>query len=94
MNDGGLPPSLRGGLPIRNDLFPAAVSLDPRVGEWRDEIETRWGTGVAMTGSGTALFGFFSTLDEALSAVSSIDVPTRAAEAVEPVAVGWERVGG
>lgn len=94
MNDGDLPPSLRGGLPIRNDLFPAAVSLDSRVGEWRDEIETRWGTGVAMTGSGTALFGFFSTLDEALSAVSSIDVPTRAAEAVEPVAVGWERVGG
>ncbi len=92
MNDEDLPPSLRGGVPIRNDLFPAAVSLDARVGEWRDEIETRWNTGVAMTGSGSALFGFFSTLDEALSAVSSIDVPTRATEAVEPVAFGWVRV--
>jgi 4-diphosphocytidyl-2-C-methyl-D-erythritol kinase len=92
MDDLSLPPSLRGGLPIRNDLFPAAVSLDPRIGEWRDEIATRWGTGVAMTGSGSALFAFFSTIDEALSAVASIDVPTRATEAVEPVAIGWERI--
>jgi 4-diphosphocytidyl-2-C-methyl-D-erythritol kinase len=94
MIDEDLPPSLRGGLPIRNDLFRAAVSLDARVGEWRDEIAARWNTGVAMTGSGSALFAFFSTLDEALGAVSSIDVPTRATEAVEPVAVGWERVDG
>jgi len=92
MNDQSLPPSLRGGPPIRNDLFPAAVSLDPRVGEWRDEISTRWSTGVAMTGSGSALFAFFSTIDEARSAVSGIDVPTRATEAVRPMALGWERI--
>jgi 4-diphosphocytidyl-2-C-methyl-D-erythritol kinase len=92
MDDLFLPPSLRGGLPIRNDLFPAAVSLDARVGEWRDEIATRWSTAVAMTGSGSALFAFFSTIDEALSAVASIDMPTRATEAVEPVAFGWERI--
>lgn len=91
MDDRHLPPSLRGGMPIRNDLFPAAVSLDPRVGEWRDEIATKWGTGVAMTGSGSALFSFFSTIDEAGSAVNSIAVPTRAAEAVEPLDVGWRR---
>ncbi len=94
MDDRYLPPVLRGGLPIRNDLFPAAVSLDPRVGEWRDEIAAKWGTGVAMTGSGSALFGFFSTIEEAESATASIDVPTRAAEAVEPVATGWRRMGG
>jgi 4-diphosphocytidyl-2-C-methyl-D-erythritol kinase len=87
-----LPPLLRDGPPIRNDLFPAAVSLDPRVGEWRDEISRIWGTGVAMTGSGTALFAFFTTLDEALSAVETIDIPTRATEAVEPVPVGWRRI--
>jgi 4-diphosphocytidyl-2-C-methyl-D-erythritol kinase len=87
-----LPPLLRDGPPIRNDLFPAAVSLDVRVGEWRDEISAIWNTGVAMTGSGTALFAFFSTLDEARSAVASIDIPTRACEAVEPVPRGWHRI--
>lgn len=92
LEERSLPPALRGGAPVRNDLLPAAVSLDPRVGEWRDEISTRWNTGVAMTGSGSALFSFFSTLDEARSAVASIDVPTRAAEAVVPVPFGWERV--
>ncbi len=92
MDDRHLPPSLRGGLPIRNDLLPAAVSLDSRVAEWRDDIASRWGTGVAMTGSGSALFGFFSTIDEAESAVVSIDIPTRAAEAVVPVDHGWHRI--
>jgi 4-diphosphocytidyl-2C-methyl-D-erythritol kinase len=87
-----LPPALRDGPPIRNDLFPAAVSLDPRIGEWRDEVAQKWGTGVAMTGSGSALFAFFATLDEAESAVAVIDTPTRAAEAVVPVAVGWRRI--
>lgn len=89
-----LPPSLRGALPIRNDLFPAAVSLDERIGEWRDDLASRWGTGVAMTGSGSALFAFFATLDEAQSAVRSVDIPTRAAEAVEPVGVGWRAMNG
>lgn len=87
-----LPPSLRDGPPIRNDLLPAAGSLDPRIDEWRAEVARTWGTGVAMTGSGSALFGFFATLDEAQSAVDAIDTPTRAAEAVEPVAVGWRRI--
>ncbi len=88
MDDRHLPPSLRGDVPIRNDLFPAAVSLDPRIGEWRDEISAIWGTEVAMTGSGSALFAFFSTIDEAESAVADIVIPTRAAEAVRPVASG------
>ena len=94
MDDRHLPPTLRGGHPIRNDLLPAAISLDQRVGEWRDEIAARWGTGVAMTGSGSALFAFFSTLDEAHNAVEGIDIPTRAAEAVEPVDVGWRQING
>ena len=45
-----------------------------------------------MTGSGSALFAFFSTIDEAESAVGDIAIPTRAAEAVIPVASGWSRV--
>jgi 4-diphosphocytidyl-2-C-methyl-D-erythritol kinase len=94
IDDRYLPPSLRDGVPIRNDLYPAAVSLDPRLGEWRDEIARIWGTGVAMTGSGSALFAFFSTIDEAQGAVDDINVPTRATEAVEPVTSGWQQMDG
>lgn len=90
--DGALPPALRGGLPIRNDLYPAAVALDRRVAEWRDELVGRWGTDVAMTGSGSALFAFFADLDEAEGAARSVDVPTRLAVAVEPVPRGWEPI--
>lgn len=90
--DDALPPSLRSGLPIRNDLFPAAVALDRRVGEWRDELAARWGTEVAMTGSGSALFGFFRDLDEAEDAAAAIDIPSRLAVGVEPTPRGWEAV--
>lgn len=92
IEDRHLPPALRGGLPLRNDLLPAAMSLDPRIGDWRSDIAQRWSTSVAMTGSGAALFAFFSTIDEARSAVESFDAPTRAAEAVTLVGCGWERI--
>ncbi|MCL1586809.1 MAG: 4-(cytidine 5'-diphospho)-2-C-methyl-D-erythritol kinase [Actinomycetia bacterium] len=87
-----LPPRLRGGMPVRNDLYPAAVALDPRIADWRAELSRTWGAPVAMTGSGSALFSFFSTLDEARDAVDTVDLPTRATEAVVPVDHGWERM--
>lgn len=90
MGDAALPPALRGGEPIRNDLYPAAASLDERIEHWRHELQVRWGTEVAMTGSGSALFAFFASLDEAAGAVSSVDLPNRAAEAVSLVPTGWE----
>jgi len=90
MSDSSLPPALRGGEAIRNDLYPAAASLDGRIGQWRDELQTRWGTEVAMTGSGSALFAFFSSIDEAADAASKVDLPNRAAEAVSLVPTGWE----
>jgi 4-diphosphocytidyl-2-C-methyl-D-erythritol kinase len=92
--DAHLPPSLRGGLPMRNDLYPAAVSLDERIGDWRADLSARWGTSVAMTGSGSALFGFFADMDEATSAAESVDVPARLSVAVEPVDRGWRRIDG
>jgi len=92
MPDSGLPPRLRGDLPIRNDLYPAAVAVDPRVAEWKAELEGLWGTAVAMTGSGSALFSYFATLDEANDAVRAVDLPVRAAEAVVPVSHGWEAI--
>ncbi len=90
LSDGVLPPVLRGGLPMRNDLYPAAASLDPRIDDWRAELAALWGTEVAMTGSGSALFAFFVGLDEALDAANVVDTPTRAVEAVTPVRHGWE----
>jgi 4-diphosphocytidyl-2-C-methyl-D-erythritol kinase len=90
MPDAALPPRLRGGVPIRNDLYPAAVAIDPRLAEWKDELSLLWGIPVAMTGTGSALFGYFSTIDEASDAAGAVDLPVRAAEAVVPVDRGWE----
>lgn len=90
--DADLPPSLRGGLPIRNDLYPAAASLDPRIEDWREDLARRWGTSVAMTGSGSALYGFFPSFDEASGAAAAVDVPTRLATAAGLVDRGWEPI--
>ncbi|MGI9585643.1 MAG: 4-(cytidine 5'-diphospho)-2-C-methyl-D-erythritol kinase [Acidimicrobiia bacterium] len=92
--DSDLPPSLRGGLPVRNDLYPAAVSLDPRVGDWRGELESLWGTAVAMTGSGSALFSFFGSLDEADGAASAVTMPTRLSTGVDLSLTGWDAIDG
>jgi len=94
MGDRHLPPQLRGGLPIRNDLYPAAIALDPRIAEWRSELGARWGVPVAMTGSGSALFAFFPSPGEASSAAAEVDLPCRLAVAVEPADRGWRITDG
>jgi 4-diphosphocytidyl-2-C-methyl-D-erythritol kinase len=92
IDDRHLPPQLRGRLPIRNDLYPAAIALDPRVGDWRSELGARWGVPVAMTGSGSALFAFFPSASEASSAAAAVDVPCRLSVGVEPTDRGWRIV--
>lgn len=79
--------------PVRNDLLRAAIAVAPSLSDWLVELEHRWGRGVALSGSGSALYAFFAALDEAEEAV--IDVPTgaRAARAVVPVPRGWRLVG-
>lgn len=89
-----LPPSLREHAPLRNDLYPAAVSLAPLLDEWRTELADRWGVAVGMTGSGAGLFGLFPTLDEAVAAVAEVPPGARFAEAAEPVDRGWEEIPG
>ena len=66
--DGRLPPSLRGGMPMRNDLLPAALDLEPRLGDFMADVGAVWANAVSMTGSGSACFGYFATLDEAADA--------------------------
>jgi 4-diphosphocytidyl-2-C-methyl-D-erythritol kinase len=70
--DDGLPPSLRGGMPMRNDLLPAALDLEPRLGDLMSDVASVWGTSVSLTGAGSACFGYFPALDEAIEAASSV----------------------
>lgn len=92
ISDAALPPELRGREPIRNDLYPAAVALDPRIAEWVDELSSLWATEVAMTGSGSALFAYFADRDEADAAAAAVTTPSRIATGASLRSVGWEPV--
>jgi 4-diphosphocytidyl-2-C-methyl-D-erythritol kinase len=67
-----LPPGLRDGMPVRNDLLPAAVSLAPELGDFIADLRAAWDTPVLMTGSGPACFGFFASDSEAEDAARSV----------------------
>jgi 4-diphosphocytidyl-2-C-methyl-D-erythritol kinase len=82
-----LPASLRDLGPLRNDLTPAAVSLRPELGDWIADAAGIWGHPALMTGSGSALFGLFPTLDEATEAARAVP-GTRAARGCRPVPSG------
>ncbi len=83
-----LPPSLRSFGALGNDLFPAAALLQPEVAAWRSELETVWDRPVLLSGSGPALFAFFSDSDEAADAVASAPPGARSRFAARPVAHG------
>jgi len=67
-----LPPALREGMPIRNDLTPAAIDLEPALADFMADLRSGWGTAVSMTGSGSACFGFFADFDEADHAARTV----------------------
>jgi 4-diphosphocytidyl-2C-methyl-D-erythritol kinase len=87
--EGALPPALRDLAPLGNDLYPAAISVAPEIDDWRAELEEVWGVPVSMTGSGSGLFAYFPTLDEAEDAVTAAPATARAARAVTPIDHGW-----
>ncbi|MBW3666877.1 MAG: 4-(cytidine 5'-diphospho)-2-C-methyl-D-erythritol kinase [Actinobacteria bacterium] len=82
--DADLPPSLRGGMPLRNDLLPAALALEPMLGEFMAELRSAWETAVALTGSGSACFAFFTTFDEAADAAAAATDLAAHTRGVEP----------
>ncbi len=84
-----LPASLRELAPLVNDLYPAAVDLEPDLGDWAADLARRWGVPAAMSGSGPALFGFFATPDEADEAARIAAAGAGAARGCVPVAAGW-----
>lgn len=81
--DTRLPPALRGRMPMRNDLLPAALDLQPLLGDFMADVSSAWGTTVCLTGSGSACFGYFATLDEASDAASAVTHLTSDGRGVE-----------
>lgn len=77
-----LPPRLREGIPLRNDLLPAAVDLEPRLGDLMADLRALWDGPVGVTGSGSACFGFFGSVEEADDAARSVDWPLAEARGV------------
>jgi 4-diphosphocytidyl-2-C-methyl-D-erythritol kinase len=89
VSDASLPPSLRGRMPMRNDLVPAALDIEPRLGDFMADVRAVWGGPVCLTGSGSACFGYFATLDEATDAVAAVSALVREGRgvALRPVGV-------
>lgn len=76
-----LPPELRNSYPIRNDLFRAAVEVEQTLGDFVADLGRLWDGAVLMSGSGSACFGFFSSVEEAEEAAQSVGSATYAAGA-------------
>ena len=74
-----LPPGLRDGMPVRNDLIPAAVGIEPAFADFMADLRMQWGGPVLMTGSGSGCFGFFPDPEEAADAGRSVENLCRAA---------------
>lgn len=87
-----LPPAIRDRMPMRNDLLPAALDLEPLLGDFMADVSAVWATTVCLTGSGSACFGYFATIDEASDAASAVSHLTREARGVEVRDHGIERV--
>jgi 4-diphosphocytidyl-2-C-methyl-D-erythritol kinase len=81
--DSHLPPPLRDGIPIRNDLTPSAVDLEPALADYMADLRSLWGRPVMMTGSGSACHAFFADLDEAVDAARAAPSSSQAARGVE-----------
>ncbi|HSK06820.1 MAG TPA: hypothetical protein VK990_04820 [Acidimicrobiia bacterium] len=89
-----LPPQLRDGMPIRNDLTPAAFDLEPELADFMADLRAQWGLQVAMTGSGSACFAFFPDLDEACDAATIVSSRCRATVGAGLRPLGVARIDG
>jgi len=87
-----LPPPLRESMPVRNDLLPAALDLEPRLGDFMADVRGAWGVPVLLTGSGSACFGLFGALDEAESAAESVSSMCRESRGAELRPCGVRKV--
>ena len=83
-----LPPAVRAHGPLFNDLYPAAVAVEPVLDDWRAELSVRWERSVLLSGSGPALFGFFVDEAEAEEALALVPDEARSAFSAAPVGHG------
>lgn len=90
--DDQLPPSLRSRMPMRNDLLPAARDVEPLLGDFMADVRSIWAAPVCLTGSGSACFGYFASLDEATDAASAVSHLAREARGVSLRDHGVSRV--
>ncbi|MCJ7725075.1 MAG: hypothetical protein MUP76_01615, partial [Acidimicrobiia bacterium] len=86
-----LPPALRWYGSIINDLIPAAVDLEPDLGDWMSDLARLWSVPVSMSGSGPSVFGLFPTRSEADDAAAAV-VGARAARGTSQTEVGWREI--
>jgi 4-diphosphocytidyl-2-C-methyl-D-erythritol kinase len=84
ISDSLLPPALRGGMPMRNDLLPAALDLEPAFGDFISDLRSLWAGAVSMTGSGSGCFAYFVTLEEAIEAAVAASPLCAVARGVAP----------
>ena len=83
VSDASLPPALRYEMPMRNDLVPAALEIEPRFGDFMADLRDLWSVAVCMTGSGSACFGYFGSLEEAEDAAGAVEHLTSDGRGVE-----------
>ena len=86
--DSDLPPAIRVHGPLSNDLYPAAVAIEPVLDDWRAELAVRWERSVLLSGSGPALFGFFVDEAEAEEALALVPREARSAFSSAPLGHG------
>jgi 4-diphosphocytidyl-2-C-methyl-D-erythritol kinase len=55
-----------------NDLWPAAITVEPALAKLRDRLETRLGRPVMLTGSGSTLFAIYASRSAATAAATEL----------------------
>jgi 4-diphosphocytidyl-2-C-methyl-D-erythritol kinase len=68
-----LPDAVRVHAPLRNDLLPAALDIEPRLGDFMFDLIQQWGRPVFLSGSGSGCFAYFSDAEEASAAAAQVD---------------------
>ena len=84
MSGTAIPPGIRRHGPLVNDLYPAAVSIEPDLDDWRVELKSRWNRPVLMSGSGPSLYAFFRDTAEAGEGLDLVPEEARGAFVAVP----------
>lgn len=92
ISSASLPPSLRDSMPMRNDLLPAALNVEPLLGDFMADLRHALDTEIALTGSGSACFAYFTNDEEAGSAGDTVSGMVQRWQAVQLRSEGVARV--